>query len=266
MSVSVKTVWTPDFEMDYIRFGEGKEPFVILPGMSLKPITLSAEALAELFSAYTGSYTVYVFDRIKQMPAGYSVKDMAEDTARAMMLLGLRGASFFGASQGALMTECIAAEHPELVSKMLLASAYMSHNRISRETFSRWAELARGDDIRAFNSDVNSRIYSPAYQKQYKAVFDALLDEGTPQERERFAIMAEACLNHDGHGLARKISCPVFVVGATADRVTALPGTLGLADSLHCDSYIYPGFSHAVYDEAPDFRERMLNWFQNGRF
>ena len=36
---TVQTVKTDNFEMDYIKFGTGVRPLVLLPGMSLKNIT-----------------------------------------------------------------------------------------------------------------------------------------------------------------------------------------------------------------------------------
>ena len=33
------------------------------------------------------------------------------------------------------------------------------------------------------------------------------------------------------------------------------------ADKIGCDSYFYEGYSHKVYDEAPDFKEMVYNFY-----
>ena len=38
MGISVETVKTDAFSMDYVRFGSGKRTFVILPGLSVQSV------------------------------------------------------------------------------------------------------------------------------------------------------------------------------------------------------------------------------------
>ena len=39
MEAFVSTVRTADFEMDYVRFGNGDRDFVIIPGLSVMPFS-----------------------------------------------------------------------------------------------------------------------------------------------------------------------------------------------------------------------------------
>jgi len=57
-------------------------------------------------------YRVYVFDRRKDMPAGYTVRRMAEDTLAVMRSLGIFRADLFGASQGGMIALAMAALQP----------------------------------------------------------------------------------------------------------------------------------------------------------
>ena len=43
------TVKVRDFSMDYLRAGSGKEPLVILPGMSVKSVMCFADAVADAY-------------------------------------------------------------------------------------------------------------------------------------------------------------------------------------------------------------------------
>ena len=47
------------------------------------------------------------------------------------------------------------------------------------------------------------------------------------------------------------------MLGAGEDRVVGAQSAYDLAGALHCGYYIYEGCGHGVYDEAPDYPERI---------
>ena len=49
-----------------------------------------------------------------------------------------------------------------------------------------------------------------------------------------------------------KIKCPIFVIGSWKDRVFGGNSVFETAQKLKCGVYMYEGYGHAVYDEAPD--------------
>lgn len=245
------------FAMEYCSFGTGERPLVIIPGISMKPVMLSAAALAPAFSEFTSDWTVYVFDRKKDIRPGYSVWDMAEDTAAVMAALGLSGCDIFGASQGGMIAQCIAVAHPELVHGLYLAATMARPHPMCRSVMDTWIGLSRAGDIPALNRGINTRVYSPAYYDAYRAVFAEMEKDGTAEEAARFLVLAQACLDFDIYDRLGEIRCPVFVAGAREDRVLSGEASEELAQRLHCSLTMYEGYGHAVYDEAPDFRPRM---------
>lgn len=254
----ILTVKTDCFEMDYFSFGEGERNFVIIPGVSLESVMVHADDIANHFSYYGDRYTVYVFDRKKDIRPGYSVEQMAEDTAEAMKILGISHADIFGASQGGMMAQCIAIEHPELAAKLCLASTIPRNNETSRKVISRWVELAGGSDIRALNHEVFTKIYSPEYYNDFRAAFEAAEGIGTPEDMARFKVMVEAVLDFDVYDRLDRIKCPVFVIGSEYDQVLSCVGSKEIAEKLGCYLYLYPGLSHGVYDEAANYRTKMF--------
>ena len=122
MSIMVETVKTAAFSMDYFKFGQGENVMVILPGLSVQSVMGLADAVADAYGSFADAFTVYLFDRRKELPAVYPVRAMAEDTAAAFQALGLRDVFLFGASQGGMMAMEIALRHPELVRKLALGS------------------------------------------------------------------------------------------------------------------------------------------------
>lgn len=255
------SVKTDRFTMDYCRFGRGERYLVILPGVSMKPVTPQGAAVAAQYAAFTDRYTVFLFDRIREISDGYSVRDMARDTAEAMRLLGIRDADLFGASQGGMMAIVISAEHPELVRRMALGSTLARQNVVSRSTFDRWCDLAAGSDVCALNRAINDAVYSPDYRERFRDAFAAMEQVGTPEEMHRFGILAEACRGFDGYADLSRITCPVSVIGSREDHVMTGEASEEIAAALGCDCYLYDGYSHAVYDEAPDYSDRLLRFF-----
>ena len=71
-------VYTDVFSMAYIRFGHGKNPLVILPGLSIQSMIPLVPVLVKQYEIFTKDFTVYLFDRRKDMPDNYSVKDKEE--------------------------------------------------------------------------------------------------------------------------------------------------------------------------------------------
>lgn len=257
----LSTVLLKDGEMNCIRCGSGSRPLAVFPGMSLLPASTFAPAVAGGFSLFYADYDIYVFDRKKRFGAGYSVEDMAEDSAEAMHALGIRGACVYGASQGGMIAMTLAASCPELVRKLVLASTTPHRSEASDAVFARWEALAEAGEVRALNHEVFSRIYSGSYIEKHRAALEWFEKRGTAEQAGRFGILTRACRNFDARGFLKDIAAPVLVLGAEADTVTGAAGTRELAGALGCESYVYEGYSHAVYDEAPDFFARVKTFF-----
>ena len=124
MGIKIETVQTDTFSMDFFRFGKGERTLVILPGLSVQSVMGLADAVASAYQNMAETFTIYLFDRRKDLPPVYSVRDMARDTAAAFKALGLRDVCLFGASQGGMIAMVLAIEYPELVGKMVRCGSY----------------------------------------------------------------------------------------------------------------------------------------------
>ena len=109
-------------EMDYISFSSGEQTLVMLPGLgdALKTVKGSAVSFSMLYRIFARDFKVFVFSRKNRLPSEYSIPDMADDQARAMKTLGITNAYVMGISQGGMIAMRLAAEHPELVSRLVL--------------------------------------------------------------------------------------------------------------------------------------------------
>ncbi|MBO7667035.1 MAG: alpha/beta hydrolase, partial [Firmicutes bacterium] len=213
MAITIETVNLPDFSMDYFRFGKGERTFVILPGLSVQSVMGAAEAIAAEYRPLTEDYTVYVFDRRKELPPVYTVADMARDTAAAMAALGLADVYLFGASQGGMMGLLLALDYPGLIKKMVLGSTTShllpDHYRI----LEKWVGLARKKDREGLYLAFGEALYPPEI---FAACRDTLLQAAasvTEEELSRFIVMAEGTRDFNVTERLPEISCPVLVIG-----------------------------------------------------
>ena len=258
---SVKTVVSGDMEMDYLAFGSGEKSLIVIPGLSIHSVMGLADAIETSYSDFTDEYTVYVFDRAKNISEGYTVRDMASDTASAMQALGIEGAAIFGASQGGMIAMYIAIDHPELVNKMILCSTLAAPNDTFLATVNEWIALAQAKDEEGLLESFADKVYSESTLSAYRDVLISSNAGITDEEYARFIILASACLTFDCSEELDKIQCPTLVIGAEGDKVLTSEGPKAIAAALGCESFIYDeSFGHAVYDEAGDIKERYLEF------
>ena len=243
-------------EFPYIRFGTGKKKLVMIAGMSMTGLTGLGAAVSEMYREYVKEYTVYVFDRLRVLPDDASVRSMAQDTAEAMRLLGIEKADVTGASQGGMIALVLAIDHPEMVHALIPCSACCYQNEVGKETFSVWSALADQVDGNGIYRD----FFARAYTYPNETALALCLDTSTAEQCRRFGILARACYEFDCRDELKRIQCPVLVLGSAQDRVLGSASSPELAERLGCEYFIYQDYGHAVCDEAPDFRQRMLDF------
>lgn len=244
---------------DYIRFGSGPRTFVILPGVGMVSVMESADAIAQGFAEFAKHYTVYVFSLEKDIDDSYSVPSTAGKLARVMKTLGIANADIFGASQGGMVALTLAIEEPELVHALYLGGTLARQNATSTEVSRTWMELCEAGDVQGLNHYLNTRVYSPEYYNTYAEIFAGMEQRGTQADLNRFRLLARSVGAFDCYDRLTEIRCPVFAEGSEGDRVLNVLATWEIAQKLGCQCHIYPGYGHAFYDEAPDFRPRMLH-------
>lgn len=259
--MKIETVQTDAFSMDYIRFGRGKTPLVILPGLSVQSVMSSADAIAGAYDLLAGDFTLYVFDRRKELPAVYSMGDMARDTAEAIRVLELGPVCLFGASQGGMIAMEIAMEHPELVKCMILGSTAARVAPERQPLFESWVRLAEDGKAEALYLSFGEALYPQSVFEQSRALLAEMAKSVTKEELARFTVLAEAVNGFDILHDLEKISCPVLAIGDEDDRVLGADASRQIAERVpDCALHMYKGFGHAAYDTAPDYRERMLRF------
>ena len=247
-------------DLDYLHFGnEEGEKFVILPGLALKSVLGSAEAIISAYALLAKDYDMYLFDHIPEEPEGYEIADMAEDTIAAFDELGLAHVHLMGVSMGGMVAQTIALKAPERVVSLILCSTAMSSAYADPAVFVKWKALTEERNTPALMAAFGESVYTPAFYEKYKDLIIASGEGATEQDFRNFLISLEAIRHFDVHETVRQITCPVCVLAAEEDRVIGVQAAYDFIEALNCQHYIYKGYGHAVYDEAPDFLSRVHN-------
>lgn len=247
-------------QLEYYRFGNGKKNLLILPGVSPRNVLNSAVSIKNTFSKYTSDYTLYVIPPRRPLPDGFTVRRMADDVAKLLQTLQIAQTDVYGASQGGMIAQWLAIDHPDRVGKLVLGCTCCRNNAQSKKVFARWLDLAKSGNVDATIRDFTRSCYSEDFLKQYFDGIVSILSEGPDEDLPHFVRLVEACLSFDASKELSKITCPTLVLGSWKDEVLSAAGAIELAQILNCESFLYPDNGHAAFDETPDFYNRMLRF------
>ena len=249
-------------DFDYISFGSGRDVLVMLPGVGdgFKTAKGMAVPFAYMYRMFADSFRVYVFSRRNGLPQGFTSADMADDLSDIMEALDLGAAHVFGVSQGGMIAQQLAIRHPEKVKSLVLAVTASRPTEIMREALGSWLSMAERDDYRGIMLDTAERSYTGAYLERGKRM-NRLLALAKPKSYERFRILCESCLVHDAYDELGKIKCPVYIIGASLDRVLGPEASFEMHEAIPgSELYMFEGYSHGVYEQAKDFNDMVLRW------
>ena len=253
-------------EMYYVSFGSGTRKLVALPGLSdgLATVKDKAWILSAPYKKFLGDYTIYMFSRNNAMPDGYSIMDMADDQILAMTKLGIDRACLLGVSQGGMIAQCIAAKHPEMVEKLILAVTSPYANEVVKETVTTWIEMAEHGDHTVLMTDTAERMYSETFLRKNRKFIPVLARLTRPENYDRFLKNAHAILGFDARAELSKITCPTLILAGSDDHVVGNDAPYELRDGIPgSELYIWEGLGHGAFEEAKDFYDKVLEFCGN---
>ena len=252
-----------DDTMDYVRFGAGSKTLILLPGLGDGLTTVKGTALpmAMMYRLFAKDYTVFMFSRRNHLPAGYSTRDMACDLKNAMDILGIEQADLIGVSMGGMIAQHFAADYPGSTRKLVLVVTCAAPNPILTESLCEWTTLARRGDHSALMDSNVRRMYSDAYYRRNRWLIPLVGRLTKPKSYDRFLIQADACQSHCALDRLAAITAPTLVIGGEQDSALGGAASREIADAIPKASLkIYPQWGHALYEEAPDFHQIVLDF------
>ena len=250
-------------EMDYIRFGNGSRKLLMLPGLGdgLQTVKGTALPMALMYREFCRDFTVWVFSRRKDLPEGYTTRDMARDQAEAMSKLGIGRADVLGVSMGGMIAQWRAIDYPEKVGTLILAVTCARPNPILAGAVEEWVALARQGDHTAFMDSNLRRIYSGDYCRKNRWLVPLLGRLTKPKSYGRFFLQAAACRNHDAYGALTGIRAQTLVVGGGQDKALGGEASEEVAAAIPgAQLKIYAEWGHGLYEEEKGFNAFVLSF------
>jgi pimeloyl-ACP methyl ester carboxylesterase len=196
-------------------------PLVLTTGQGTGP-----EARDGLIRELARHYTVLSYDqrgtgRSERVAQGQSIEALAGDVIGLMDAAGFGKAHVVGLSTGTGKATAVAANHPERVSRLVLAAPW-THGDAYLTTLQNMRKAAARTMPPDYHAHLNALlIYPPEYRREHAARFDALAQAalGTPQDAAGIAARLDAILAFDARPSYRRIACPALVVVARDDLV-----------------------------------------------
>jgi len=233
--------------MDYVTFGKGKQPLVIIPGLGdgVQTVKGKAQLFSLSYRLLAKHYKIYVFSRINELRQGYTTRDMAADVAEAMETLNLDTAYVMGISQGG-----------ERVQRLILAVTTAKPSQLARERIEHWKKLSQFGNFKHLMLDIAQHSYTQKSYQKWRLLYNIMGRLGRIKDEKRIVIQSQSCLDHDSLEVLKDIHCPTLVLGALEDDVIGVKGSKELAKGISgCQLLIFKHSGHALYEENKAFQE-----------
>jgi pimeloyl-ACP methyl ester carboxylesterase len=258
-------------EFPYVRVGNGPENLVILPGITLEnepPNRLAAWTYRLGFGRFARDYTVYVINRKRGMPPGYTTQDMAADYARVIES-ELGPSHIMGFSTGGSIAQYVALEFPEAVRSLVLIVSACRLSEEGREICMRWQALAREERWQELRADMASVTVTSQTNKLLARAFIRVFGRfvlRVPSDPQDFLTTLEADLNHDTTGRLSEISAPTLIIGGSEDPFFSESLLRETAKKIpYATLRVYEGIGHGVPKERKRRYENDTIAFLDGR-
>ena len=259
LSINGKTV-------DYVTFGKGKKPLLIVPGLGdgLQTVKGMAMPFSITYRILADRYKIYVFSRINELRQGYTTRDMAADVAEAMEVLTITSAYVMGISQGGMIAQWLAADFPERVQKLILAVTTAKPSQLARERIEHWQKLSQSGNFKHLMLDIAQHSYTQKSYQKWRLLYNVMGIFGRIKDKQRIDIQSVSCLKHDSLDFLEKINCPTLIIGAEKDDVLGVDGSLELHQHIKDSQLtILPECGHALYEQNKDFQKRVLVFLES---
>ena len=248
--------------MDYVVFGKGSRDLVLIPGLvlGLKRLRGTGRQLAFSYRLFAKDFRVWCFDHRDGLPQDVTVKDLADDLAEAMQAAGIRQADVLGVSQGGMIAQYLALDHPQLVRKLVLGVTLCENNPVVEGCIAEWLRMLETKGMKAMALDSFKRTYSDKYLATWGFFIPFLADSVKKADPQRFTALAKACLTCNTKDRLTELTCPVLVLGGRLDKIVGSDASETIARQLGCECHVYEDLGHSAYEEAKDFNKRVYRF------
>lgn len=210
----------------YNRFGCGERILVIFQGLLFdnKPLTgLMAWKYAEMYGSLEQDYTIYLVNRRTGLPDGCTMKDLSDDYAQMIKEEFGMPVDVLGMSTGGSIAHYFAADHPDLVRRLVIHSSAYTLSEFTKDAQLKVASLAKQRKWRAAFAALFGLMQSNGLEKYIFMPFFFLLSLigaslfGKPDDPSDLIKIIEAEDKHNFKERLHEIKAPVLVIAGEKD-------------------------------------------------
>jgi 3-oxoadipate enol-lactonase len=201
-------------------------------------------------------------DSLPALDADYSFKSLAADVISLMDHCGIASASLVGISVGGEMAQWVAANHPDRVKRLLLASTacFTTDARAKLWDVRIKDVLATGMEPTA--AAAVRRWFSDEFRSRYPELVRAWERKIAATSVAAYAGIATAIQSMDLRPKIRGIACPTYVVCGDQDENTGPAVAATIADCIRgAELHIISGAGHFPnLERSVEFNDLLLRW------
>jgi pimeloyl-ACP methyl ester carboxylesterase len=213
--------------LPYNRFGSGSQNIVIFQGLVFenKPLTgLMRAIFTDSYKFLAEDYTTYIVTRKPGLPDGYTLKNISDDYATMIREEFGGPIDVLGVSTGGSIVQHFAADHPDLVRRLVIHSSAYTLSDIAKSVQLRVGHLARQRQWRAAYAALLAFIVPRSGVMKYAAkpliwlgsMLGGMLF-GAPADPSDLVVTIEAEDKHDFKNRLMQITAPTLVIAGDKD-------------------------------------------------
>jgi pimeloyl-ACP methyl ester carboxylesterase len=262
----VTSGFTPAGEVELWFEQRGEGPDVLLIGGLSDP----AESWEPQLAGLSDRYRLTAFDnrgagRSPMIPDGFTVADMADDTARLVRSLGIGPAHVAGFSGGSAIAQELALRHPDVVRSLVLQSTWGRWDTFLRHASAGWRRLVEaGPDERAMLEGFFAWVYTARAHNDgtVAAIIEEALAFPHPQAPEAFLAQLTTFSTHDTLDRLHEIRVPTLVLAGGIDIMLRPELGQAVADRIPgARFHVFEGEAHQPFQEVPDEWNALVHAF-----
>ncbi len=163
-----------------------------------------------------------------------------------------------------MIAQYLAADHPALVEKLVIAFSAPEVNQRIRACLDQWIAYAERGLHKKLMISTAEKSYSVEYLKKYRRFYPFLGLLGKPSDYGRFITNANAILKFDASSDLPKIRCRTLIIGGGEDKIVGAQASYDLQYMIPgSELYMYKGLGHAAYEEeSEDFYQRVFTFLE----
>ena len=212
-----------DNGIPYVRFGKGEKILLVFsggPGNDV-PSGLMLRMFTNGLKLVAQNYVVWIVTRKSNLPEGYTTRDMSEDYADLIRKEFDGGPiDIMGVSYGGLIAQHLAADHSNLIRRLVIAMAAYKVGDEGKQLDTRFAELMSQGKTREASTTMISILYPGGIKKHLFKFFMWLFGSlimSKPKNPSDLLVEAKAECEHDSKNRLAEINVPTLVIAGDED-------------------------------------------------